>query len=171
MNTQHEIDDYLTTHHPESILLHRIEWLVFGHVSFTKKVSHAKKDAPRIRRFVGLLFGLASACGVKPRRLVYFQNNEVKPETDFHHIHFLLGSHGLEKFAAPEICEMLGQKAGEFGFDDCKFAPYDPTKDGVGYVTKRVFRTLDNGQRVEILPDFFLSDALIKIIKEKDKHE
>ena len=94
MNTT---DDYLTTHHPESFLLRPIDWKIFGHVGFSKSDSHAKKNTPRTRRFVGLLFGMAAACGVKPRKLVYFQNNEVKPETDFHHIHFLLGPHGLEK--------------------------------------------------------------------------
>jgi hypothetical protein len=167
MNTQHEADDYLTTHHPESFLLRQIDWTIFGHVGFSKSDSHAKKNTPRTRRFVGLLFGLAADCGVKPRRLVYFQNNEVKPETDFHHVHFLLGPHGMEKFAAEEICELLRQKATAFGLENCKFAPYDPTKDGVGYVTKRVFRTLENGQRVETSPDFFLSVALRKIIQEK----
>ena len=167
MNTTNETDDYLQTHHPESLLLHPIDWMVFGHVGFSKSDSHAKKNTPRTRRFVGLLFGMAAACGVKPRKLVYFQNNEVKPETDFHHIHFLLGPHGLEKFTATEICELLRQKATAFGLENCKFAPYDAAKDGVGYVTKRVFRTLENGQRIEIQPDFFLSAALRKIIQEK----
>jgi hypothetical protein len=169
MNTEHEYDDYLTTHHPESILLHQIEWMIFGHVSFSKTISHEKRKGPRVRRFAGLIIALAIACGVKPRKLVFFQNNEVKPETDFHHIHFLLGPHGLEKFTADEICDLLHRKAAEFRFDDCKFTPYDPTKDGVGYVTTRIFRTLDNGQRQEIPPDFYLSDALTKIIQEKEQ--
>jgi hypothetical protein len=167
MNTTRERDDYLKTHYPESLLLHPFEWMVFGHVGFSKSDSHAKKNSPRTRRFVGLLFGLAADCGVKPRKLVYFQNNEVKPETDFHHVHFLLGPHGLEKFTAMEICELLRKKAMAFGLENCKFVPYDPAKDGVGYVTKKVFRTFDNGQRIETPPDFFLSVALRKIIQKK----
>lgn len=167
MNTQREADDYLTTHHSESFHLHQIEWMVFGHVSFSKTISHTKKNAPRIRRFAGLMVALAISCGVKLSKLLFFQNNEVKPETDFRHIHFLLGTHCLEKFTAEEVCDLLRQKAKEFGFADCKFTPYDPTRDGVGYVTKRVFRTRENGQRMEIPPDFFLSIALRKIIQKK----
>jgi hypothetical protein len=171
MNTQHETDDYFRIHHPEAHLLHQIEWSVFGHVSFSKEISHAKRKGPRIRRFAGLVVALAITCEVKPRQLVFFQNNEVKPESDFHHVHFLLGNQNLEKFAAGKICKLLTQKATEFGFDDCMFTPFDPTKDGVGYVTKRIFRTNDNGRRMEIPPDFYLSDALRKLIKEKEHHE
>ena len=170
MNRQHETNDYLTTHHPESILLHQFAWMIFGHVSFPKAISHEKRKGPRIRRFAGLMVALAIACGLKPRKLVFFQNNEVKPESDFHHIHFLLGPQNLEKFTAKQICEVLTRKANEFGFDDCKFKPYDPTKDGVGYVTKRVFRKND-GRKTEIAPDFYMSDALQKLIKGKNNHE
>jgi hypothetical protein len=171
MNTEHDNNDYLKTHHPESYLLRQFDWLIFGHVSFPKVISHEKRKGPRIRRFAGLMVALATACGLKLRKLVFFQNNEVKPEADFHHVHFLLGPQNLEKFTAEEICELLTRKANEFGFDDCEFTPYDPTRDGVGYVTKRVYRTLDNGQRQEIPPDFYLSAALEKIIQEKEQHE
>src|SRR5881396_60926 len=120
MNTEHENDDYFATHHPESYLLHQLPWLVFGNVSFPKTISHEKRKGPRVRRFAGLMVALAITSGVKQNKLVFFQNNEVKPTSDFHHIHFLLGPQHLEKFTAEEICELLGRKASEFEFDDCK---------------------------------------------------
>jgi len=167
MNTE-QLKQYFATHHPESYLLHGLPWLVFGHVSFSKTISHDKKAGPRVRRFAGLMVALAITCEVKARKLVFFQNNETKPEVDFNHVHFLLGPQSLEKFTAEEICRRLSEKATEFGFGQCAFLPYDPTKDGVGYITKRVFRTLNNGQRQEIPPDFFVSAALTQILKQKE---
>jgi hypothetical protein len=166
MNTE-ELKQYFATHHPEGYLLHQLPWLVFGHVSFSKEISHDKKSTPRIRRFAGLMTALAIACEVKAKKLVFFQNTETKPELDFHHVHFLLGPQNLEKFPAEEICQRLSEKATEFGFGQCAFLPYDPSKDGVGYITKRVYRTLSNGQRQEIPPDFFMSAALKHLLKQK----
>ena len=167
MNIEHT-RDYLTTHHPESYLLRQLPWLVFGHVSFSKEISHQKKEGLRIRRFAGLMTALAITSGVKASKLVFFQNNEIKPEADFHHVHFLLGPQSLEKFTAEEICQRLNEKAKEFDFGECAFLPYDPAKDGVGYITKRVFRTLNNGKRQEIPPDFFMSSALKRLLTERE---
>ena len=167
MNTE-QLKQYFATHHPESYLLHQLPWLVFGHASFPKEISHDKKKGPRVRRFAGLMTALAITCGVKARKLVFFQNNETKPELDFHHVHFLLGPQSLEKFTAEDICQRLSEKAKEFEFGECAFLPYDPAKDGVGYITKRVFRTLNNGQQQEIPPDFFMSAALTQILKQKE---
>lgn len=166
MNTE-QLKEYFATHHQEGYLLHQLPWLVFGHVSFTKEISHNKKQGPRLRRFASLLTALAIACEVKQKKLVFFQNNETKPELDFHHVHFLLGPQTLEKFTAEEICQRLSEKATEFEFGQCAFLPYDASKDGVGYITKRVYRTLNNGQRQEIPPNFFMSAALIQLLKQK----
>jgi hypothetical protein len=167
MNTEQR-KAYLTTHHPEAITLTQLPWLVFGHVSFSKEVSHKKKEGPRVRRFAGLITALGISCGAKASKLVFFQNNEIKPEADFHHVHFVLGPQSLEKFTAEEICQRLSEKAKEFEFGECAFLPYDPAKDGVGYITKRVFRTLNDGKRQEIPPDFFMSSELKKLLKQKD---
>ena len=168
MNTEYTSKDYFTTHHPESFQLHQIEWLLFGHVNFGKRVSHEKENQSRLIKFGGLMSALAMFCQVKKKKLAVFENHELKPESDFHHVHFLIARHNLKNLSAVAICELLTQKATEFEFSKCDFSPFDASQDGVGYVTKRVYRTLPNGQRQEVPPEFYFSDALKKLIKEKD---
>ena len=168
MNNDYTTKQYLMTHHPESFLLRNFKWIVFGHVSFPRTISQSHNDGSRIRKFTGLMFALAIQSGIKPRKLVCFQNNELKPESGYHHIHFLLGPENLEHCTTDEICAFLAQKAAEFEFGECAFSPYDSTKDGIGYVTKRVFIIGETGKRKEIQPEFFLSPALRKLIQQKD---
>ena len=73
---------------------------------------------------------------------------------------------GVEHFAPEAICQFLEQMSDEFGFGPCVFSPFDPHRDGVGYVTKKVHRFKDG--RFEVIPlDYYPSTGLVKLWKEK----
>ena len=152
--------------HPISRFLDPIDWIVFGNVSFSNQDSHTHDNGSRIRRFSGLIKSLSRFCGVKTQHLVFYQNNETAPDTNFHHIHFLLGRKRLEHFTPEAICQFLEQMSDEFGFGPCVYSPFDPQRDGVGYVTKKVHRFKDG--KCEVIPlDYYPSTGLVKLWKEK----
>lgn len=121
------------------------------------KVSNKKR---RRKKIDGIIQSLIKFLQIKSVELIYFINYELEPETDFHHVHMLLGKTDNINKSADEICEFLYDEAGKRGFGKCLFEPYDNRKgDGVGYCCKRVF---DWNKKQEILPDFQFSNALLK---------
>ena len=153
--------------HPVADYLNQIDWFIFGSINFSKHLSHQKDNAQRAKRFFALMNALAVFAKVKTKKLVYFQNNEVKPETDFHHIHFLLARHHLERFGADAVCDFLAAKAKELGMPDSVFRPFDKSKDGVGYTTKKVFKQSRSGRFTEMPLDFHLSKGLVQLLNQK----
>jgi hypothetical protein len=163
MNEQNENKFPRRDSHDVSRFLDPIDWVVFGNVDFNHDESRSDNPFPRTRRFVGLMKSLSQFAGVKFDRLVFFQNNEFKPEDRFHHIHFLLARNNLEKFSPESVCEFLTTKSAEFGFGPCQFSPFDSTRDGVGYVTKKVYRRRPDGT-AEVIPfDYHPSAGLVKL--------
>ena len=164
-------EDFSKKCHPVAEHLNQIDWFIFGSINFSKHLSHQRDNAQRAKRFFALMNALAVFVGVKTKKLVYFQNNEVKPETDFHHIHFLLAHHHLEQFGADAVCDFLAAKAKELGMPDSVFRPFDKSKDGVGYTTKKVFKQSRCGRYTEMPLDYHPSKGLERIWREREKLE
>ena len=150
--------------HPEADRLKKVEWLIFGHVSFNKYLScdwgilEPVARWLRKRKMAGLTLSLARFCKIRTKNLVIFQNYEIEPVTRFHHVHLLIGRSGVSK-PSTEIIDFLSTSCSKYGFGKCLFTPYDDSKKGIEYVTKIVYcyRT-----KQELQPDFYFSSALLR---------
>ncbi len=168
MNTTGNTNNTQRNSHSISKFLDPIQWIVFGNANFPRSESHHKfKQGSRIRHFSGLMLSLAQFCKIKPKKLVYFQNNEFKPQSSFYHVHFLLGRANLDGCSPESICEFLDRKSKDYGFGQCDFKPFDQYRDGVGYDTKKVYTNLIN-KTPEVIPiDYYPSKGLVKLWNEK----
>jgi hypothetical protein len=160
-------ENFYKSHHSIAQHLDLVDWLIIGHITFPAEISHQKENHTRSKLFRALMTSVAMVVEVKTKKLVYFQNNEVEPKKDFYHIHFLLGRHGFENVEPETICRHLAEQATKLKMHDSQFVPYDPSRDGVGYVTKKVYKNTQNHRYEEMPLDYYVSQGLVRFWKEK----
>lgn len=152
-------------HNEVADALDQFRWFVLGILTLPSdgQPSPDRHDRQERRQqletiFVALMSGLAKFAKVPPDKLVYFQSDEYWPQYDLHHVVFLLGRKGLEKYTAWEISEFLTDKAVRVDIP-IAVEPCETWHDAVGYATRKRFERDEDGHQQTIPLNFSVSDG------------
>jgi hypothetical protein len=172
MYTIQDIEKYLEKHHPQAMMLRPIKWLIFGHINYERRFARTSRWDMKLRcwvenkwirkrKFKKVMMRVAKTYGVPMKDLIYFVNHEYLSTADWHHVHFLL----FIDADADGVCHLLHQITGaDKVFGRCRFYPFNDQRDGIGYVTKRVFK--NNGEERE--PDMYMSPSLKSLVQKNE---
>ena len=158
-------------HNHIAAILDQFEWFVVGTLT-SPETSRTNTDDERTRElqdhtertFTAMANALAKYAGMNAEELVYFLNSEFEPDKGLHHVHFLIGRHGLEKLTGWQVCEYLKYLA-----DDIEYpltaAPCQVEVDPVGYVTRKVFELCGEGSPTPLPLEFRFSNGYTKQLR------
>ena len=107
---------------------------------------------------------LAKFAGMDAEDLVYFLNSEFEPDKGLHHVHFLIGRHGLERLTGWQACEYLKYLADDIDYP-LTAAPCQVEVDPVGYVTRKVFELCGDGCLTSLPLEFRFSNGFTKQLR------
>lgn len=157
-------------HNNVADILDQFEWFVLGVLTLPSdgQPSHDRFDRQERRQqlesiFAALMNGFARFAKVPPDKLVYFQNSECWPDFNLHHLSFLIGRKGLEKYDAAEVSEFLADKASRVRIPFV-VEPCESWHDPVGYVTRKRFEEHEDGYKRAMPIEFKFSDGFIDTI-------
>lgn len=167
--------DFSGSHLPEFESLDRIDnrWFIFGTLTYAKT---PPRPATQLADFVQLMDVLGQQNRSHPDLLHWFARVEYSPGK-LYHLHFILGEERIKNgydhpMSVEETCQFLKN---HWGHGMAEVEQYDPSEDGVGYITKtintdKIGDTLMSPKLKRLLKKLPHSDRRENEIKEISRH-